>query len=83
MPTTRLEEMKQDIDEATLQLEQISQMLRSHAIFLRSKNLDHFVVDILLVENQVDALTLSIEDLKGATVKVAQPERLGSDLLLP
>lgn len=74
MPTTHLKEMKQDIDDATRQLELISQMLRSHALFLKSQKLDHFVVDILLVENQLESLTLSIEDLRGATGKISESD---------
>lgn len=74
MPTTHLKEMQQDLKEATSQLEMISEKLRSHATYLRGQKLDHSIVDILLIENQVEALTLSIEDLKGATQKISKAD---------
>lgn len=72
MPTTHLEEMRDDINDAAHHLETISQMLQSHALFLRSKNLDHLSGHVLLVENRVGALTLSIEDLKGAALRISK-----------
>lgn len=69
LPTTLLKEMQEDINEATLQLESIAQMLQSHAIFLRSQNLDNLIDDVLLVEKQAGALALSILDLKDVTSK--------------
>lgn len=72
MPTILLKEMQQDISEATMQLEMISQMLQSHAVFLRSKSLDHLTDDVLLVEGRVGALTESIRELKEAALKISK-----------
>ncbi|WP_286917789.1 MULTISPECIES: hypothetical protein [Pseudomonas] len=75
MPTTRLKEMQQDIDDATLQLEAILQMLRSHAIFLKNQKLDHLRFDILLIENQIEALVLSIRDIKGSAIRTTSADQ--------
>ncbi len=72
MPTTHLKDMQQDINDATLQLEMIVQMLRSHALFLRSQKLEHLMMDILLIENQIESLVLSIQDLKKTTVRITE-----------
>lgn len=64
MPTTHLKDMQQDINDATLQLETMVQMLRSHALYLRSQKIEHLMMDILLIENQIKSLVLSIQDLK-------------------
>lgn len=72
MPTTHITEMQEDVHDAARQLEMIYQMLRGHALFLRSRNIDHLIDDVLLVENQAGALALSIQDLKGAASRMAK-----------
>lgn len=72
MPTTHLKDMQQDINDAILQLEMILQMLRSHSLFLKSQKLDYLMDDISLIEKQIEALVLSIEDLKGTTLRNAK-----------
>lgn len=72
MPTTHLKDMQQDINDAILQLEMILQMLRSHSLFLKSQKLDYLMDDILLIDKQIEALALSIEDLKGTTLRNAE-----------
>lgn len=72
MPTTHLKDMQQDVNDAILQLEMILQMLRSHSLFLKSQKLDYLMDDILLIEKQIEALVLSIEDLKGTTLRNAE-----------
>lgn len=53
-------------------LEMILQMLRSHSLFLKSQKLDYLMDDISLIEKQIEALVLSIEDLKGTTLRNAE-----------
>lgn len=72
MPTTHLKDMQQDINDATLQLEMIVQILQSHALFLRSQKLEHLMMDILLIENQIESLILSIQDLKKTTMRITE-----------
>ena len=72
MPTTHITEMQEDVHDAARQLEMIYQRLRGHALFLRSRNIDHLIDDVLLVENQAGALALSIQDLKGAASRMAK-----------
>lgn len=70
LPTTHIQEMQQDVHDAARQLEMIYQMLRGHALFLRSRNIDHLIDDVLLVENQAGSLALTIEDLKGTALRM-------------
>jgi len=75
MPTTHLKDMQQDINDATLQLETMVQMLRSHALYLRSQKIEHLMMDILLIENQIKSLVLSIQDLKKTTMRITESEQ--------
>lgn len=80
MPTTHLKDMQQDINDATLQLETMVQMLRSHALYLRSQKIEHLMMDILLIENQIESLVLSIQDLKKTTMRITES---GQQKVLP
>ncbi len=72
MAATHLKEMQADVQDAALQLELLYQMLSGHALFLRSRNIDHLIDDVLLIENQAGALALSIQDLKGAALRMGE-----------
>lgn len=73
--------MQQHIKDATLQLEMLLQTLRSHALFLRSKKIDHLMVDIESIETQIEALVVSIEDLRRTALQTSESEQATIDTL--